>query len=103
MLIAPLADGAEGALRLLLAAMNAEPGMADPHNALVPFGEFERLHFARFVLLDDELQADLAAHGVRWSHLPTSLSFMGDCDGPADEMLADLAQRAGDGLRRIFG
>ena len=103
MLIAPMADGAEGALRLLLAAMNAEPGMADPHNAVVPFGEFERLHFARFVLLDDELQADLAAHSVRWAHLPTSLSFMGDCDGLADEMLADLAQRAGDGLRRIFG
>ena len=44
--------------------MNAEPGMADPHNAVVPFGWFERLHFARLVMLDDALQADLRAHGV---------------------------------------
>ena len=34
---------------------------------------------------------------------PPSLAFLGDCDGPADTFLADLARRAGDGLRRIFG
>jgi hypothetical protein len=32
----------------------------------------------------------------------TSLTFLGDCDGEADDFLADLVQRAGNGLRRIF-
>ena len=63
---------------------------------------FERLHFARLVLLDDASQADLQAHGVRPPRLPTCLAFLGDCDGPAGEVLADLAQRAGPGLSRIF-
>ena len=102
MLVAPLAPGREGALRSLLASMNVRPGMADPHDAMLPFGEFDRLHFARLVLLDDALQADLEAYDVPRPHLPTCLSFMGDCDGPAHEVLADLAQRAGAGLREIF-
>ncbi len=85
-----------------MASMSTQPGIADPLNAVLPFGAFERLHFARLVLLDDELQADLETHGVPRPRLPTCLAFMGDCDGPASECLADLAQRAGDGLRRLF-
>jgi hypothetical protein len=76
--------------------------MADPHNAIVPFAQFERLHFARLMLLDDALQADLRAYGVEPRRLPTVLAFLGDCDGPADAVLADLAERAGSGLTRIF-
>jgi hypothetical protein len=102
MVVAPVAAGREAALRSLLASMNAEPGMADADNALVPFRAFERLHFARLVVLDDALQVDLEAHGVRPPHLPTYLAFIGDCDGPADEVLADLAQRAAPGLASIF-
>jgi hypothetical protein len=102
MVVAPVAAGKEAALRALLAAMNAEPGMADPDNTVVPFRAFERLHFARLVVLDDSLQVDLEAHGVRPPRLPTYLAFVGDCDGPADEVLADLAQRAAPGLGRIF-
>jgi len=90
-------------LRTLLHSMNAEPGMADPGNGVVPFAQFDRLHFARLALLDDALQADLRAHGVEPKRLPTCLVFIGDCDGPADDVLADLAQRAGPGLARIFG
>ena len=99
---APIAAGKEADLRALLASMNAAPGMADPRNAVVPFGAFERLHFARFVVLDDALQADLEVYGVKPARLPTCLAFIGDCDGPADDALADLAQRAGSGLARIF-
>jgi len=99
---APIAAGKEADLRALLASMNAAPGMADPRNAVVPFGAFERLHFARLVVLDDALQADLEAYGVRPARLPTCLAFIGDCDGPADDALADLARRAGSGLTRIF-
>ena len=102
MVVAPLRQGSETGLRALLASMNANPGMADPHNELLPFGAFERLHFARLVLLDDDLQADLAAHGLPRLRLPTCLAFLGDCDGPAHGFLSELVQRAGDGLRRIF-
>ncbi|HET7231909.1 MAG TPA: hypothetical protein VFJ16_17990 [Longimicrobium sp.] len=102
MVAAPVAAGREAALRLLLASMNAAPGTADPGNAVVPFGAFERLHFARLVILDDALQADLRAHGVEPERLPACLAFIGDCDGPAGAVLADMAARAGPGLRRIF-
>ena len=102
MVVAPLAAGRESGLRELLGSMNAEPGVADPHNALLPFGEFERLHFARLVVLDDATLADLEAHGLPPPRVPTYLAFMGDCDGPARDCLADLSRRAGPGLRRIF-
>ena len=102
MVVAPIAAGREADLRALLSSMNAAPGMADPRNPIVPFGAFERLHFARLVVLDDQLQVDLEAYGVEPPRLPTYLAFIGDCDGPADDALADLAQRAGAGLARIF-
>ena len=41
--------------------MNRRPGVADPENALVPFGRFERLHFARFVVLDAATAGDIGA------------------------------------------
>ena len=102
MVMASLAAGREGSLRLLLESMNLAPGMADPGNAVLPFGAFERLHFARLVLLDDPTLADVEAYELRPPQLPLHLAFMGDCDGPARLMLADLSQRAGSGLRRIF-
>lgn len=101
-LVAPLAAGREASLRALLATMNATPGTADPHNSVLPFAAIERLHFARLVVLDDALQVDLDRLGVPRPRLPTVLSFMGDCDGPAQEVLAELVQHAGEGLRRIF-
>jgi hypothetical protein len=76
--------------------------MADPDNRLVPFGQFERLHFARFVVLDAPTEEDIVVYDIPPSRWPTSLVFLGDCDGPADAVLADLAERAGPGLRQIF-
>jgi hypothetical protein len=102
MVVAPIAAGAEPGLRELLQSMNGAPGSADPGNAIVPFAAFERLHFARLVLIDDTLQADLDVYRVARPHLPTCLAFLGDCDGPADRLLAELAERAGPGLARIF-
>lgn len=102
MVVAPLAADREAGLRELLGTMNLEPGIADPGNALVPFGAFERLHFARLVVLNDATLADFEAHGLPRPRLPTYLVFMGDCDGSARVCLAELAQRTGDGLRRIF-
>jgi hypothetical protein len=103
MIAAPLAPGREGALRALLASMTITPGWADPHNALLPFGAFEQLHYARLVLLDDALQADLKVYGVQPPRLDTLLALIGDCDGPAGDCLAAMVERAGEGLRRIFG
>ena len=102
MVIAPLDAGREAGLRALLDTMNLNPGMADPVGAVLPFGAFSRLHFARLVLLDVALQADLQALGLPRPRLPTCLAFMGDCDGSARTLLAELVQQAGEGLRRIF-
>ena len=100
--VAPIAAGAGPALRALLATMNSAPGVADPRNPLVPFGEFAQLHFARFVILNDPTLGDIEVYGVPRPNLPDYLAFVGDCDGPTAECLAEMAQRAGAGLRQIF-
>jgi hypothetical protein len=102
MVVAALAAGLESDLRELLDTMNALPGMADPVNPLVPFGEFERLHFARFALLDDATMADFEVFGLPRPRVPQYLVFLGECDGPAEAQMAEFADRAGDGLSRIF-
>ena len=60
MVIAAVADGREASLRKLLDSMNLQPGMADPDNLLLPFGRFERVHFARLALLTDSTLGDLS-------------------------------------------
>lgn len=102
LLLAPVRPGGEPGLRELLATMNAAPGAADPANALLPFGQFEHLHFVRLAVLDDPTLGDIEAHGVPRPSRPVYLAFLGSCDGSAAECIADLARRAGTGLRRIF-
>jgi len=102
MIVAPLIAGEEAALRSVLASMTVERGMADPQNAILPFGEFERLHVARFLILVDPSPDDLDAYGLPRLAWPPSLAFLGDCDGSVGDFLADLAEHAGSGLRRIF-
>src|SRR5262249_47864087 len=62
MVAAPIDPNDIAALEQLLERMNLPgmPGMADPKNALVPFGCFHRLHFARFVILKDDTLCDFA-------------------------------------------
>jgi hypothetical protein len=102
LLVAKVAPGRERGLRELLETMNAAPGTADPANVILPFGEFERLHFARLAVLADPTLGDIEAYGIPRPQLPIYLAFLGSCDGPAGECLTDLAQRAGTGLSRIF-
>lgn len=102
MVVAPIAAGREPDLRALLDTMNTEPGMANPGNALLPFGEFDRLHFARLVILEDATLGDFAVHGLMAPGFPKHLVFMGDCDGPSQALLADFLRRGGAGLRNIF-
>jgi hypothetical protein len=102
MVVAPIAPGREDGLRHLLLSMNRSPGIVDPQNPLVPFAQFDRLHFARFVILDDATLDDITIYGQPSVNYPTYLVFLGDFDGAAEEFLSDLVQRAGSGLRRIF-
>lgn len=108
-IIASIVPGHIPALKALLDRMNIRPGtpnaclgMADPHNPVIPFGQFEKLHYARFVILDDQTLDDFGRVGEPVPEYPVSLAFMGDCDGCADDILADMAQRASKGLRDVF-
>jgi hypothetical protein len=102
MVIAPIMPEREKALRELLAGMNLRPGVVNPVNSVVPFATFDRLHVARLVILRDETLADLAAYGESFPDAPLWLAFLGDCDGPPEEMVEELALRGGAGLRSIF-
>lgn len=103
LILAPAVPGRIEELRALLATMALKPGFADPENALVPFGRFDRLHVARFFIVEIDTWRDIEAHGVPAEPYPPQLAFLGDVDGDRDSFLAELAARAGDGLRRIFG
>ncbi len=100
--LAAVRAGAEEPVRALLETMNASPGHADPQNAIVPFGTFAELHFARVCLIDDPTTGDVAAYGISPRTYPTYLAFLGDVDGDACDFLAQLADRASNGVRRLF-
>lgn len=102
MIHAPVEDSQLEKLRAVLKSMNNQPGMADPVNPLVPFARFDRLHMARFVILEATTGADIEAYAITSFPWPATLVFLGDCDGPADTFLAELVVRAGEGLRQIF-
>jgi len=102
MIVAPVAAERVGDLRAILESMNVESGVADPANPVVPFGQFDRLHVARLVIVEAKTSDDLRAHGVAPRPWPPTLVFLGDCDGPYRTFLAELAVRAGPGLRKIF-
>src|SRR5882757_7890695 len=102
MVIAEIRPGAEKELRNLLATLNHAPGVVNPDNGVVPFRRFPQLHFARFVILTDNTTADLAMSGASFPDTPTLLAFLGDCDGTAEALIQDFADKASDGLQRIF-
>ena len=109
-IVASVASGNVAGLRERLAQMNfpGRTGFADPGNHLVPFGEFDTIHFARFVVLADNTLGDREAYRkAGYPDLPedepTYLCFMVDCDGDSDELLQHMMQKAGAGLQEIFG
>jgi hypothetical protein len=102
LILAPIRAGQLDGLRALLASMNQAPGHADPANSLVPFGRFERLHVARFVILELHTADDIREYGLPSHEWTPSLAFLGDCDGDSEGFLAELAAYAGPGLKRIF-
>ncbi len=102
MVVAPIADGRRAELEAVLATMTTVACMADPANDLVPFGRFDRLHFARFVILDPDTLDDIGVYGGQPSPWTVSLAFLADCDGDAASLVDELVARAEPGLRRIF-
>ena len=102
MVLAPILPERETELRQLLDSMNRGPGQVDPNNALLPFAEFETLHFARFVILDDKTTEDIRVYGLTPRTYPLYLAFLGDVDGDANAFLGKLIKRAGKGLGKIF-
>ena len=92
----------ETELRRLLESMNDAPGHINPTNALLPFGEFDTVHVARFVILKDNSPDDVTVYGLPRRDYPLYLAFLGNVDGDADTFLRDVARRASPGLRAIF-
>jgi hypothetical protein len=100
---APLRPERVADLRDLLASMNKARGRVNSANRLVPFEQFTQLHMARFVILEDQTVGDIElAYRERTPDYPLLLAFLADFDGPASAFRADLAARAGDGLKQIF-
>jgi len=103
MVLATLPRSRMASMRELLATMNLEPGVVNPDNSLVPFRKLESLHFARFVVMDDQTTGDIEAlYGVTRPAPPVYLAFLGDFDGSYDAFLPLLLKHASSGLRQIF-
>src|SRR5260370_28727638 len=102
MILAPIDPERETALRQLLAAMNHAVGRVNPNNSLIPFGQFDKLHFARLLIVDDKTVDDIRAYHLPPVIFPLYLAFLGDVDGDRDTLLEELARLAPNGLRSIF-
>lgn len=101
---AAIRDGEVSNLRKLLATMNSTLAVAhaDPNNKLLPFGRFERLHFARFTIIEAKTADEIREFGVKPRPWSPTLAFLGDCDGDRDSFLAELVAHAEQGLAEIF-
>jgi len=103
MVLAPIDPARRTELRQLLNSMNLAPGQLDTANPLIPFAQFDALHFARLVILNDSTLNDVRAYGGKPAPIyPLYLAFVGDIDGEVDSFFQELVERAGEGLRAIF-
>src|SRR5258707_12184467 len=102
MILAAIDPERETALRQLLASMNHAAGRVNPNNSLIPFGQFDKLHFARLLIVDDKTINDIRAYNLPPVNYPLYLAFLGDVDGDRDTLLEELARLAPNGLRSIF-
>jgi len=103
MILAPIDPAREPELHQLLDSMNDGPGRLNLTNSLIPFALFDKLHFARLLILKDGTLNDVRAYGGEPAPVyPLYLAFVGDIDGDADAFLEEVGQRAGPGLRSIF-
>ena len=99
--LAPVTPQREAELRGLLAAMNDGPGRLRA-DGTIPFSQFEKLHYARLLIVDDKTVGDNQVYGVPPPVYPLYLVFLGDVDGDGDAFLADAASQAAAGLSAVF-
>jgi hypothetical protein len=102
LVIAPIVPQREAELRRRLAAMNDAPGCLNAEGCAIPFDQFEELHVARLLIVDDKTVGDNAVYGVPCPEYPLYLAFLGDVDGEADRFLESVASRAPAALRALF-
>lgn len=102
MITATIDDHRLDELKQLLSSMNHLPGLANPHNHLIPWWQLQQVHVARFTILEARTNSDISAYGVTPSQWQPALCFLGDIDGDADIFLAELVIRAESGLRQLF-
>ena len=95
---ARIRDGQVEALRETLAQIAADPA----GNALIPFGRFRQLHFARFVILDEAVPDEEQQRDLDVGVIPAHLVFLSAVDAPVDDYLQELAREAGEGLDAVF-
>jgi len=99
--LAPVTPAREAELRRLLAAMNDAPGRLKADGP-IPFSQFDTLHYARLLIVDDKTVGDNQVYGLATPIYPLYLVFLGDVDGDGDAFLAEAASRAGAGLSAVF-
>ena len=103
MVLAAIDRAREVELRQLLDSMNAAPGRVNANNTLIPFAQFDTLHFARLLVLDDQTLEDARVYGGGPAPTyPLWLAFVGDIDGDVDAFFEKLVNVADSGLRAIF-
>jgi hypothetical protein len=103
MVLARIDPTHEAQLRQLLDSMNVARGRVNANNPLIPFAQFNTLHFARLVILDDKTLDDVRVYGGGPApRYPLYLAFLGDVDGEVDTFLEELVRHAERGLRSIF-
>lgn len=102
MVLAPIVPSREAELRLLLASMNDGPGRVNANNALFPFAQFDQIHVARFLIIDDKTTDDVSAYNLPRPNYPLYLCFLGDIDGDANAFIDDVVKRAENGLTTLF-
>ena len=102
MVLAAIDPSRETKLRRLLDLMNEAPGRVNPTNSLIPFAQFDRIHFARLLILHDQTVGDVSVYELTPQTYPLYLGFLGDIDGEPASLFRELAEKAGAGLRTIF-
>ncbi len=90
-LLMDIKQGKESTLGKVLDKINQNPAS----NPLIPFGKFETVHFARFIILPE-------TRDLKNGLIPASLIFASNVDGNPIEHLKELINHAGPGLDQIF-
>src|ERR1700727_1432863 len=93
-LIAAVPDDRVVDLRAFLATLTLPglPGAGAPANMILPFGQFDTIHFARLLVLEDNTLGDRAVYPDLPKTEPIYLCLMIDCDGEATELMAGVAR-----------